>query len=319
MKCSRRSSVRAFGLLTSALIGAVILSGTPNDAAARRPAPAVSPTHAPAVSLSLETEYGAALASYSLGGSMYVAGALGQRYNIRVSNNSSERVEVVVTVDGRDVVSGELGNYKKQRGYVIGPFDSVVIDGYRRSLSHVAAFRFSDIGTSYSARRGTPQHVGVVGVAVFKEKRARQRRSPKPISPRPYYEPYTGGRDDSSTRAKRSAAPPAPSSAPRGGALAEQDASPGDAGGFAPAPRTNNIGTEFGETRFSAVHEVEFKRRRSKRPDARITLYYDTRDGLRARGVAVDPPYPYPYPYGLPEPEPFPSTRGFTPPPPPRR
>jgi hypothetical protein len=70
-------------------------------------------------------------------------------------NNSGERVEAVVTVDGRDVVSGELGNYKTQRGYVIEAYGSVVIEGFRQSLDQVAAFRFTDIGNSYSARRGS--------------------------------------------------------------------------------------------------------------------------------------------------------------------
>jgi hypothetical protein len=107
--------------------------------------------------------------TYWHGGSLYAAGQNGERYNLRVQNNTGERVEAVVTVDGRDVVSGELGNYKRQRGYVIEAYGSVVIEGFRQSLDQVAAFRFTDIGNSYSARRGSGQHVGVIGVAVFKE------------------------------------------------------------------------------------------------------------------------------------------------------
>ena len=119
---------------------------------------------------------------------------------------TGERVEAVVTVDGRDVVSGELGNYKRQRGYVIEAYGSVVIEGFRQSLDQVAAFRFTDIGNSYSARRGSGQHVGVIGVAVFKEYQPRRARpQPTPIATRPYYEPYGGGgydyRDEASKRA----------------------------------------------------------------------------------------------------------------------
>ncbi len=314
---SRRSSLRALGVLTTALLGATVLTGAAGDAAAHRPAPPIPPTHSQDVSIALETEFGSTLETYFHGGSMFVAGAIGQRYNIRVTNHTGERVEAVVTVDGRDVVSGELGNFKKQRGYVIAPFDSVVIEGYRQSLSQVASFRFSDISSSYSARRGTPQHVGVVGVAVFKEK-PRPKPRPRPITRRPYYEPYAGAADErqagGATRSKSAASKRAPSSTAE--AAPNRDAAIG--GSFAPPPRTNNIGTEYGETRYSSVREVEFKRRRGKRPDSILTLYYDTRDGLRNRGVPVDPPFHHHH--FTPEPEPFPvSDRRFAPPPPPRR
>jgi hypothetical protein len=60
---------------------------------------------------------------------------------------------------------------------VIEAYGSVVIEGFRQSLDQVAAFRFTDIGNSYSARRGSGQHVGVIGVAVFKEYQPRRPRS----------------------------------------------------------------------------------------------------------------------------------------------
>ena len=71
------------------------------------------------------------------------------------------------------MISGQVGDYSKQRGYVIDAYDSVLIEGFRRSMNTVAAFRFTNPGDSYSSRRGTPQHVGVIGVAVFKERARR--------------------------------------------------------------------------------------------------------------------------------------------------
>ena len=91
-----------------------------------------------------------------------------------------DSVEAVLTVDGRDAVSGDVGNYKTQR-YVIDPYGSIVVDGFRKSLSKVAAFRFTTPGDSYSSRRGTPQNVGVVGVAIFKERAPIQRPRPRPM------------------------------------------------------------------------------------------------------------------------------------------
>lgn len=316
---------------------------------AHRPPPVdvpVAPHALPEVSVQVQTAHGAELPTYWQGQSLYVAGQVGQRYSIRLTNNTGERVEAVVTVDGRDVVSGEVGNFKTQRGYVMDPWGHVVIDGFRRSLDQVAAFRFSDPGQSYSARRGTPQHVGVIGVAVFKERRrARPRPRPAPIyAPdpqptrphvytRPTPDPYPAARHGGGR--SKSAAPQG--AAAEDASMGEAEAAPsrrrakrdssvadygsgsgarGSAGGrgrsYAPAPpRQNELGTRYGETRTSRVREVEFKRRNRRRPDTVLTVYYDSWDGLVARGV-IDP---LPTPYVAPQPFPRNDAR-FAPPPP---
>lgn len=280
----------------------------------------VAPQVQQEVSVSLETADGRPLNTFFHNGSMYVAGTMGERYNIRLTNNTPHRVETVVTVDGRDVISGQLGNYRKQRGYVIGPYGSVTVEGFRQSLDHVAAFRFSDLTASYSARRGTPQHVGVIGVAVFKERKRRVRRKKsKPIAtaPRPYYEPYAGANGANASAPEAEAAPRAPSakkSAGRASVGGSADASTSaPTGGFAPAPAPRQLGTQYGETRHNSVREVTFKRRRKFRPDSVFTVYYDSHEGLRARGVPVDPPHYHPLPYPS-NPQPFPEGR-FAPPP----
>ena len=334
MTYSRFSTV-ALALLAG--ISAFACGGS--EAEAHHPRPHTTAPSGQIVSVSVETPSGASLNSYWYEGAMYVAGSEGQRYNIRLTNHTHQRVEAVVTVDGRDVVSGELGDYRSQRGYVLDPYASVTIEGYRRTLDHVAAFRFSDVPDSYSARRGTPQHVGVIGVAVFREQVRRRRTQTRPVRPAPepyprrhYYEPYADAEQSrgSGGRSKRRSAPPA--SEPSAGAMdmdgaAEAEAAPrsrGDrssrSGGyarreFAPPPHANELGTEYGETRYSSVQEVTFRRRNRRRPDAMVTLYYDSMRGLRARGIPVDPPPPYDY-YGDPEPDPWPYSSRFAPPPP---
>jgi hypothetical protein len=57
------------------------------------------------------------------------------------------------------------------------------------------------------------------------------------------------------------------------------------------------------------VREVSFTRKHKRRPDAILTVYYDSLDGLRARGVPVDPP---PYYRPTPNPQPWPATTGGT-------
>lgn len=332
----RLEKTTTLGLLSTLLMGAAVFACSPGVAEAHRPWHDSGHYHQPQpipaqeVSIGLESADGGVIQTFWHDGSLYVAGQNGGRYNLRVKNNTGERVEAVVTVDGRDVVSGQLGNYKSQRGYVIEPYGSVAIEGFRQSLEQVAAFRFTDIGNSYSARRGSPQHVGVIGVAVFKEHQPRFRPRPPqpvPIATRPYYEPHGGDAGGYDYKRSESAndpaadAAPAPSSSPAGAARGKSAYDYDDqVAEKSIAPRSNRLGTEYGETTYSSVREVTFTRKHSRRPDSLLTVYYDSLDGLRARGVPVDPVY---YPPPAYPPQPFPDNNGrnnqYAPPPPPRR
>ncbi|MCB9545756.1 MAG: hypothetical protein H6706_07810 [Myxococcales bacterium] len=275
-------------------------------------APAIAaPAQAGGYALELVDEGGAPLATFNHRGQTYVVGQYGLRYNVRVVNRTGARIEAVVTVDGRDVVTGEHGSYQN-RGYVIDPYGSVTVEGFRQSHSQVAAFRFTSPGDSYAGRRGSVRNNGVIGVAVFREKTYRPR--PQPIArPRRYSRgdelrkqradlDMLEGEDVADARAGAAAAEasPAPDVATRGG------------GGYGrmsrrpAAPARQNLGTQYGESMYSSVVEVPFQRR-SGRPDTVLSLYYDDWDGLRAKGVPVDPPY-----YSG-TPDPFP--RRFAPPP----
>lgn len=330
----RRRALFTLAGLATATAGAVLLPAT---AEARSPG---------RYSLAIERAGGGQFPAYWHQGSLFVAGAVGHRYNIRVYNHASVRIEAVVSVDGRDVLTGENASYKRHRGYVIDPYSSVLIDGFRQSMSSVASFRFTPQSNAYSSRMGTPQNVGVIGAAIFQEKprpkpRHRAVRPPRPSPPpRPYYEdepyaPYGGGPDYGGAAPYDEAAPSSPAPRKNGGkgkrggsaesapsadrdhAYGGDDGYGGGYGGYYTPPPSyppERLGTEYGESQYSAVEEVPFKRKRKSRPDALLTAYYDSIEGLRARGVPVDPPVVYP-PYPEPEPEPWPDRR-FAPPPP---
>lgn len=233
----------------------------------------------PAVSVSLQSAHGHALPTVHHRGQTFVAGDRGDRYEIRVTNNSSDRIEVVVSVDGRDAVSGKLGDFTTQRGYVLEPFGTVVIDGFRTSLQQVAAFRFSSVEDSFTGRLGTPQHAGVIGVAVFKEQPRRVAR-PHAVAPASKSQPKSQPKSKKADRAAPGGATQAPSTPGRTGSRS----------GWSP-PRdeaANELGTEFGEQRSSAVREVSFTRANARRPDFTTQLFYDSARGLAARGVPIE-------------------------------
>lgn len=311
-----------------ALAALVVALAAPEPAHARRnkqafAAAPVAPMAQPLVSLTIEQPGGIPLPSFLHLGSLYFAGQQGERYDLRLTNNTGERVEVVITVDGRDVISGELGNYKKQRGYVLQPWESIPITGYRQSNEQVAAFRFSDLSGSYTALRGSPEHAGVVGVAVFTEKRRSAKRHKKALAvappPPPHYEPYYQGPTASS--APPTAFPESERREKSGDVAAEESvamaptaaAGADGGGGFAPPPAQSQLGTSYGESQYSVVQEVEFKRHRKRKPDAILTVYYDSMQGLQSRGITVTAP---PNPIRV-EPQPFPQSQpGFAAPPP---
>jgi hypothetical protein len=211
-------------------------------------------------------------------GESWVMGHLGERYEIRVANHSDRRVEAVVSVDGRDVIDGKRGSFKK-RGYLVEAYGEVRIDGFRLSNDLAAAFRFSSVPRSYAARMGDARDVGVIGVAVFPERVRRPIPMPKPLARRKDHRAGEGG-----GRAE-SRAPSAP------GPSASMDSSDDPIGGLEEQSRTG-LGTEFGEQRDSPVREVAFVRANSSRPAAVLGIRYDDRAGLIAAGVVVEPPDP---------------------------
>src|ERR1700686_494149 len=106
---------------------------------------------------------------YTHGGRRYVVGKPGNEYAIRVRNGGRERALVVMSVDGVNVITGDPAS-PSQSGYVLDPHGSFEIAGWRTSQSRTAAFFFTTLANSYATRTGRPANVGVIGVAVFRDR-----------------------------------------------------------------------------------------------------------------------------------------------------
>ena len=138
-------------------------------------------------------------AHLSASGRLYVAGAPGERYAVHVANRTGGRVMAVVSVDGINAVTGETAS-PDQNGYVLAAHQSFEITGWRKSASEVAAFYFTQLPDSYAARTDRPDHVGVIGVAVFREW-----QPPRPAA-LPHAAPARRMRSDNAAREAESAA-----------------------------------------------------------------------------------------------------------------
>ena len=271
----------------------------------------------------VDRQTGQVLPVYTHQGRHYVAGRPGARYAVRVYNKAGGRVMTVMSVDGINVVSGESAGID-QNGYVLSSWQRHDVAGWRKSQAQVAAFEFTALPNSYAARTGRPDNVGVIGVAVFRER-------PAPVQmPAPAPRPYGGsgglgasGREDTADGSANSArdqraerAGPAASEAPAADAAPARKSADAMASGESralsrpPAQPAAKLGTGHGARENSWVNSTEFERARST-PDEVITIYYDSRDNLVVQGVIPAPRY-------VPVPQPFPVQPqvGFVPDPP---
>src|SRR5262249_54451873 len=117
----------------------------------------------------IDRDTGSTLSPYRQDGKLYVAGTPGHRYAVRMYNRTGARVLTVLSDDGVNAITGQNAN-PDQSGYVLAPYESLEVDGWRKNMSEIAQFNFTALDNSYAARTGRPNNVGVIGVAVFRER-----------------------------------------------------------------------------------------------------------------------------------------------------
>ncbi len=217
----------------------------------------------------VDRDSGQTLPEYGYRGQDWIAGIPGHRYSVRLTNTTGERVLVVLSVDGVNAVSGQTAT-ASQAGYVLDPWETADIAGWRKSLDDVAQFVFTDLPDSYAARTGRPDNGGVVGIAVFRERQVR----PQPQYAPPISQPRAESRSDKSAAGNMAKTAPSASSADN--AMAASEAEP------------QRLGTGHGEREWAPVGHTEFVRA-SQRPQQVGQLRYDDVDKLVAIGVLPRP------------------------------
>ncbi len=234
---------------------------------------------------------GEKLEVYRHQGRLYVAGKPGNRYAVNLRNKSSGRLLTVISVDGVNVLNGETAA-ASQSGYVISPWESAEIAGWRKSMSDVAAFYFTSVADSYAGRTDRPQNVGVIGVAVYREA--------EPLPPPP--QPAVSARERKDLGSAESASGNLSDSMP-----ASTPARPAAARSEALRKEASRLGTGHGERISAPTQYTEF-RRATEQPSEVVTIYYNSRANLLAQGIIPRPPS-----YGASNPVPTPFPGGFVP------
>jgi len=235
----------------------------------------------------IDRDTGSVLATHRHDGKFYIAGVPGHRYAVRLCNRSGARILTVLSVDGVNAITGQTAS-PGQSGYVLDAYQSTEVDGWRKDMSEIAQFNFTALDNSYAARTGRPNNVGVIGVAVFREKAPVWRERDDRISLREA-EQKRGSVDSAA------AAPPAAPAA-AGAAQAEKSANAqasdsrayGERAKSRMAPKDEALGTGHGARESSYASYTAFERA-SASPDEVDSIWYDSYRNLVARGVIVQP------------------------------
>lgn len=292
------------------LLGGLLLA--PTCAAAHHESYWDSPGSLVSVEIEVEGRRAPLYAAPDGSGRFYLEAREGARYAVVLTNRTRERLAVLLSVDGLNAISGQRGPSPwlrpwsdPGRMYVLDPWDTTSVSGWRTSLSETRRFTFVDERGSYAARSGKANSkMGWIEVAVYREHRRYVR--PDPV----WRDPYEGdsygddstsrgreeegsagaagrGRSDGAARpappAMATPAPPAPESR---GALKSE---PREA---RPAPwdrrdREGYPGTGWGPRADDPAVVVAFEPEPS--PAERITLRYEYRGALRALGILPRP------------------------------
>jgi len=231
--------------------------------------------------LVIDRDSGTPLRTYYHRGEYWVAGNPGARYAIEIRNTLHQRLLAVTSVDGINVLTGDTARWD-QSGYVLHGEEAYEITGWRKSQAEVAAFEFTTVPDSYAARTGRSANVGVIGVAVFRERVPEHIAATTPDAAPPAPARESGAdsslrgeaADDQAARAAQKSAPVAPSALAR-------------------------LGTGHGAREKSYVEFTDFARA-SPQPNEIVRIRYDSRENLLALGIipraapaAVDPnPFP---------------------------
>ncbi|WP_446011444.1 hypothetical protein [Candidatus Electrothrix sp.] len=144
------------------LVGLVLLFGHP--AAAKN------------ISVEVVADQGGILPTYPVSSSQgnyraYVQAERNARYGVRIRNHTNRRIGLVVTVDGRNIISGKKSHLRNtERMYVLAPYGVGVYRGWRTGRDRVNRFYFTEPSDSYAGAWGDQSAMGVIAVAVYAEK-----------------------------------------------------------------------------------------------------------------------------------------------------
>jgi hypothetical protein len=239
---------------------------------------------------------GRPVCEYPARGTRYIEALRHGEYSVRLRNRTAERIAVALSVDGLNTIDARSTTARDARKWVLGPYESITLDGWQVSSTTARKFFFTTEEKSYGSWLGKTNNLGLIAAAVFRERRG-------PISV--YHEPDVPFRqrreksDGDESGAPAPGEPAAPAGQAEGSLAQEKDEGSLDSRGSTLKERSDVQPKEFrdfaatgiGEETSHPVQQVSFDS--EKTPAAVLELRYEYRDSLVRLGVL-----PVPDPYG---------------------
>lgn len=113
---------------------------------------------------------GRRLPSYAARGTVYIEALRGREYEIRLRNPYPVRVAVALSVDGLNTIDARHTSAAAGRKWVLGPYETVTIEGWQTSMTDARRFEFTSEEQSYGAWLGKTNDLGVISAVFFRER-----------------------------------------------------------------------------------------------------------------------------------------------------
>lgn len=104
-------------------------------------------------------------------GRTYIEAVRGREYSLRITNPTSHRVAVALSVDGLNTIDAKHTAAFDAAKWVLGPYESAEITGWQVSDRSARRFFFTGERNSYGAALGNTENLGVIEAVFFQERR----------------------------------------------------------------------------------------------------------------------------------------------------
>jgi len=107
---------------------------------------------------------------YSHQGRLFIEALENREYTIRLTNNTSHRVAVALSVDGLNTIDADHTAAWKGSKWVLDPYESTEISGWQVQQHLARSFFFTTTERSYGEWLGDTRNLGVISAVFFRER-----------------------------------------------------------------------------------------------------------------------------------------------------
>jgi hypothetical protein len=107
---------------------------------------------------------------YFHNGKSYVEAIKDMEYSVRLRNPFNRRVAVALAVDGLNTIDARHTIALSAKKWVLGPYETIVIDGWQVNQKEAKRFFFTTEEKSYGKWLGHERDLGVISAVFYKER-----------------------------------------------------------------------------------------------------------------------------------------------------